>query len=204
MLSVPLPELYIRNDVAGALIAVPSSPPASVAGQTVLTGFTPQELTFIVGKHLALYRGEHYIRNLFPTVNELKVLFYAGLRTVLPEVPVPDEAAQAVATTSAELLKYMQPIQRDSLRIVVQKFVQDGARADLKRWAQTVEVTAARAGLLLCGDLEIAKKILAAESQIPGDLSPSEKMRELLVFSVSEQFFALRSALGIAVQVEKQ
>ena len=28
------PELYVRNDVPGALVAVPSRPPASVAGQT--------------------------------------------------------------------------------------------------------------------------------------------------------------------------
>jgi len=51
--------------------------PASVAGQTVLTGFTPQDLTFIVGKHLAMYRGEHYIKTLFPTVTELTVLLFA-------------------------------------------------------------------------------------------------------------------------------
>ena len=68
VLGVPTPELYVRNDVPGALVAVPATPPASVAGQTVLTGFTPQELTFIVGKHLSGYRGEHYIRNLFPTL----------------------------------------------------------------------------------------------------------------------------------------
>ena len=47
--------------------------------------------------------------------------------------------------------------------------------------------------------MEIAKKIVAAEPQLPGDLTPSEKMKELLVFSVSEQYFTLRKALGIAV-----
>jgi len=51
----------------------------------------------------------------------------------------------------------------------------------------------------LCGDLEIAKKIIAAEQQLPGDLPPAEKMKELLVFSVSEQYFAVRKTLGIAV-----
>ena len=61
----------------------PASPPASVAGQTVLTGFTPQELTFIVGKHLSYYRGEHYIRNLFPTLNELKVLLFAAMKIIM-------------------------------------------------------------------------------------------------------------------------
>jgi tetratricopeptide (TPR) repeat protein len=199
VLGVPSPELYVRNDVAGALVAVPAAPPASVAGQTVLTGFTPQELTFIVGKHLAYYRGEHYIRNLFPTLNELKVMFFAAIKIVMPEFAVPPEMAQAVNQTASELVKYMQPIQRDSLRIVVQKFIEDGAKADLKRWLQAVELSSARAGLLLCADLEIAKKIIAAEPQLPGDLPPADKLKELIVFSVSEQYFALRKALGIAV-----
>jgi len=199
VLGVPLPDLYVRNDVPGALVAIPSTPPASIAGQTVLTGFTPQELTFIVGKHLSYYRGEHYIRNLFPTLAELKVMLFSAIKIIMTDFAVPSEMAQAVNTTAVELAKHMQPIQRDSLRIVVQRFVEDGARADLKRWMQAIEITAARAGLLLCADLEIAKKIIAAEPQLPGDLPPAEKVKELIVFSVSEQYFALRKTLGIAV-----
>ena len=199
VLGVAIPELYVRNDVPGALIAVAATPPASVAGQTVLTGFTPQELVFIVGKHLSGYRGEHYIKNLFPTLNELKVILFAGVKIVMPEFTVPGEMAQAVNATATELLKHVQPVQRESLKIVVQKWMEDGAKADLKRWMQATEITACRAGLLLCGDLEIAKKIIAAEQQLPGDLPPAEKMKELLVFSVSEQYFAVRKTLGIAV-----
>jgi tetratricopeptide (TPR) repeat protein len=199
VLGIPIPELYVHNDRPGALIAVPAAPPASVAGQTVLMGFTPQELTFIVGKHLSGYRDEHYIRNLFPTLNELKVLLFAAIKIMMPDFAVPADMAQAVNVTAAELVKSMQPLQRDGLRLVVQKFVADGAKADLKRWLQTVEITSCRAGLLLCGDLDIAKKIIAAEPQMPGDLTPNEKMKELIVFSVSEQYFALRKALGIAV-----
>ena len=199
VLGVPLPELYVRNDVPGALVAVPASPPASVAGATVLTGFAPQELTFIIGKHLSYYRGEHYIKNLFPTLNELKVLLFAGIKVIVADFNVPADMAPAVNQTAAELVKYMQPVQRDGLRMVVQRFVEDGARADLKQWMQTVEVTACRTGLLLCADMEIAKKIVSAEPQMPGDLTPAEKMKELLVFSVSEQYFTLRKTLGIAV-----
>ena len=199
VLGVTMPELYVRNDVPGALMAVPATPPASVAGQTVLTGFTPQELTFIVGKHLSSYRGEHYIKNLFPTLNELKVILFAGVKLVMGDFTVPGEMAQAVNMTATELVKHMQPVQRESLRIVVQKWMEDGAKADLKRWMQAIEITASRAGLLLCADLEIAKKIIAAEPQLPGDLPAAEKMKELLVFSVSEQYFGLRKSLGIAV-----
>ncbi|HEY8088683.1 MAG TPA: hypothetical protein VIF09_12580, partial [Polyangiaceae bacterium] len=199
VLGVTMPELYVRNDVAGALMAIPAIPPASVAGQTVLTGFTPQELTFIVGKHLSGYRGEHYIKNLFVTLNELKVILFAGVKITMNDFTVPGEMAAAVNATAQELAKHMQPVQRESLKIVVQKWMEDGAKADLKRWMQAIEITASRAGLLLCADLEIAKKIIAAEPQQPGDLAPAEKMKELLVFSVSEQYFHLRKSLGIAV-----
>jgi golgin subfamily B member 1 len=180
-------------------MAVAATPPASVAGQTVLTGFTPQELTFISGKHLSGYRGEHYIKNLFPTLAELKVILFAGVKIVMPEFSVPGEMAQAVNATASELVKHMQMVQRESLKLVVQKWMEDGATADLKRWMQAIEVTASRAGLLLCADLEIAKKIIGAEPQLAGDLPPPEKMKELLIFSVSEQYFGLRKALGIAV-----
>jgi tetratricopeptide (TPR) repeat protein len=199
VLGVQPPELYVRNDVPGALVAVPARPPASVAGQTVLTGFTPQELTFIVGKHLSMYRGEHYIKNIFPTLGELKVVLFSAIKLILADFNVQPEMAQAVNTTAQEFARYIQPVERDSLRLVVQRFVEDGAKADLKRWMQATDITAARAGLLLCADLEIAKKIIGAEPQLPGDLPPAEKMKELLVFSVSDQYLALRKTLGIAV-----
>jgi hypothetical protein len=49
------------------------------------------------------------------------------------------------------------------------------------------------------GDLEVAKKILSAEQQLPGDLTAAEKMKELLLYFVSEEYSAVRRALGIAV-----
>ncbi len=199
VLAVPCPELYVRNDVPGALAAVPIAPPASVAGQSVLTGFSPQELTFIVGKHLSYYRGEHYIKHLFPTVAELTMLLFAGMKMVHPDTPVPGEMTAQVNATAAELAKFMQPIHIEGLRLVVRKFIEDGAKANIKRWSQSVELTACRAGLLLCGDLEIARKIIGAEPQVPGDLPPQDKLRELVIFSVSSQYFALRKALGINI-----
>lgn len=52
----------------------------------------------------------------------------------------------------------MQPVQLEGLRIVVKKFIDEGAKANIKRWNQAVEQTACRAGLLVCADTEIAKK----------------------------------------------
>jgi hypothetical protein len=122
-----------------------------VAGQTVLTGFSPQELTFIIGKHLAMYRGEHYIKTLFPTVTELTVLLFAGMKMVAPETPCrPTSRSRSIATAQT-LRGFMQPVQLEGLRMVVKKFIAEGAKANIKRWVQCVEVTAARTGFLLCG-----------------------------------------------------
>jgi hypothetical protein len=37
---------------------------------------------------------------------------------------------------------------------------------------------------------------------VPGDLTPAEKMKEVLVFCVSEHYSVLRKALGVAIQTE--
>ena len=117
VLGIQPPELYVRNDVPGAIVAVPAMPPASVAGQTVLTGFQPQELTFICGKHLAYYRGEHYIRTLFPTQAELTIMLFAGVMIAAPSTPMPPDMAAQIRATAQELAKYMQPVQLEGLRI---------------------------------------------------------------------------------------
>jgi hypothetical protein len=202
VLGIQPPELYIRSDLPGAIVTVPVVPPASLAGQTVLTGFQPQDLAFMLAKHLASYRGEHYIRTLFPTQAELTVMMFAGIAIAAPNTPMPQDMAAQIAATARELAKHIQqqPVQLEGLRMVVKRFIEEGAKANIKRWNQAVELTACRAGLIVCGDLEIAKKILAAEPQLPGDLSAVDKMKELLLYFTSESYFEVRRQLGIQIQ----
>jgi len=112
---------------------VPALPPASVAGQTVLTGFQPQELTFMCGKHLAYYRGEHYIRTLFPTQAELTIMLFAGVMIAAPSTPMPQDMAAQIRATAQELAKHMQPVQLEGLRIVFKRFIDEGAVANIRR-----------------------------------------------------------------------
>jgi hypothetical protein len=151
------------------------------------------------GKHLCHYRGEHYIRTLFPTQAELTIMLFAGVMIASPNTPMPQDMAAQIRATAQELAKHIQPVQLEGLRMVVKKFIEEGAKANIKRWNQAVELTACRAGLIVSGDLEVAKKILSAEQQLPGDLSPAEKMKELLLYSVSEEYSRVRQALGVAV-----
>ncbi|MEO7037108.1 MAG: tetratricopeptide repeat protein [Polyangiaceae bacterium] len=201
VLGLQAPELYVRNDIPGGINAVATIPPATVAGQGVLTGFQPQDLTFLCGKHLSHYRGEHYIRTLFPTQAELTIMLFAGVMLASPSTPMPQDMAAQIRATAQELAKHMDPMQVEGLRQVVKRFIDDGAKANIKRWNQAVELTACRAGLIVCGDLEISRKLIGAEPQLPGDLSGADKMKELLLYFVSEQYSEVRRALGVAIAV---
>ncbi len=201
VLNVPIPELYVRNDQPGAITALATEPRASEAGRTVLSGFQPPELAFICGKHLATYRPELYIRNLFPAHSDLMVMLFAGVTIAAPKTPLPQELATNVRSTAQALAQFMDAQTREYLRTVVKRFIEDGAKANIKRWNQGAELTACRAALLVCGDLEIAKKLISAERASP-DLSAADKMKELLTFSVGSDYLALRKALGVNIVAE--
>jgi hypothetical protein len=197
VLGVRTPRVYARSDVPGGVAAAPAEPLASVAGRDVLTQLGSVDRAFVAGKHMAMYRGEHYVKALFPTVSELTVMFVAAIMLVHPELPAPPEYAREAQITSRALAKHLTPMAREYLKVVVKAFVREGARANIKRWAQTVESTATRAGLLLSGDLDAAWCAISSEPRIPGDIRPEQRIQELLVFSVSEDYFALRRRLGI-------
>ncbi len=199
VLGIPTPELYVRSDLNDAVRAVPYLPPASVAGKAVLSGFQPEELTFICGKHLASYRAEFYMRNLFPTQDELKVILFSALIMVDPSSPVPPEFANPVRMTAQALARHIKPDEGERVKAAVKAFLQAKSAANVKSWAQAAELTQLRAGLLVCGDLAVARKIITLEQSLPGDLSPEEKLHELVLFSISEQYAQLRASLGITI-----
>ncbi|MDO9019269.1 MAG: hypothetical protein Q8S73_07535 [Deltaproteobacteria bacterium] len=199
-LNLPLPSIFLKPQQQGGLGYVPSEPIASFAGAGLLSGLRPEELAFVAAKHMTYYRNEHYIRVLLPTTQELTVMLLAAIKLVKSDQDVPAESAQA-AQTLAPLLA-TDPIAVEGLRKVVRYFLEQGGASNIKKWYQSVELTAARAGFLMCGDLEIARKMLALEPGLPGDLAPAEKLKDVVQFSMSETYFSLREGLGINFQVQ--
>jgi len=59
-----------------------------------------------------------------------------------------------------------------------------------------LELTSLRAGLLVCGSLPVALEIIRAEDVSFSGLSLKERMEELVRFTVSEEHFTLRRAVG--------
>ncbi|MBM4358397.1 MAG: tetratricopeptide repeat protein [Deltaproteobacteria bacterium] len=201
-LGLPSPQLYVAGGQPGLLTAVPIIPLATVAGQNLVQGITPFERAFLCGRHLAMYRGEHLVKLIFPTVTELTVLLFGAIRLV-SQIPVPPEVAGQVQSTTPVLGQFIEPIQREALKIAVNGFIEAGGRVNLRRWSQAVETTAFRAGLLLSADLGIAQNVIVSEPQLPGDLTPPERMKDLMLYTVSDSYAHLRKHLGLAIRPDQ-
>ncbi len=197
LLSLPLPRLFLRPDVSGGLAHAVVQPPASVCGSSLLMGVNPQDLTFVIAKHLSYYRGEHYLRKVLPTAAELKLVLLAALKIagVGPSDPNVENTARAIAGK-------LQPVQLEAVKNIAKRFVQAEAKADIKQWMRASELTACRVGFLVANDLEIAARMISADSgEGTVDVSAKEKVREVILFGVSEDYFALRERLGIQIQL---
>jgi tetratricopeptide (TPR) repeat protein len=201
VLNLPLPELYVRYDQAFGLQYAITEPPASVVGQALLTGYSPQDLTFIIAKHLAYYRGEHYIRLLEPTVAGLKTLLLASIKVANRNFQLPQDVAAQITPVVQLIGGGLLPVQLEQLGKVVKAFLESQGAVDLKRWGSAVELSSCRVGLLLCNDLEVAVRMVNAEPPGLSDVPPKEKVKELILFSVSEEYFRLRQVLGFIINI---
>jgi hypothetical protein len=190
------PRLFLRSDMPYSLKSELVTPPATTCGMLLLRGYKPKDLQFITAHHLAYHRAEHYIRKMLPSAQELREALIVAMRSVGEGTP---EAEKVWAVLRAK----MQPAQVEEVAKACKIFAKRGMRTDIKRFIQTVELTACRAGFLVSNDLDASVAMLSQlESAGPDDLSPSEKTKELILFSVSQEYFRLREAIGITLRLQ--
>ncbi|MFI5296993.1 MAG: hypothetical protein ACHREM_02755 [Polyangiales bacterium] len=187
---------YVDPDAAIGIELVPGVPPNLRVGSKLLSGRLPLEVAFEAGRAQACFREEHFIRWIFPGVTDLEDLFLAALTIGSPSLPIPPGARARVEPIAGAISPVLEPAQVDRLRGYFLRFVEEGGRTNLQRWAQAVDRTACRAGLLLCNDLHAAAQVLSRE-----DTNGAEKLDDLISFSTSDRWFALRRQVGICVGV---
>jgi hypothetical protein len=188
------PTLYADPTYPGAVEMVPGVPPATRIGQKALSGRSAKELAFVAGRHLAWYREERFVRLLVPQIPDLEDLFLAALVIGNPGIPLRADTKRRVQALGAAIEPVLEPLQIDRLRGAFLRFVEEGGRTNLQRWAAAADHTAARAGLLLSDDLWASAAMLEAED--PG--SARDRIDDLLVFITSDRCASLRKAIGIA------
>jgi tetratricopeptide (TPR) repeat protein len=206
VLGVPQPELYLRPELQGELEMAnvrekANLTPSFVVGANLLQGRPEKELAYVVGKKLALMRPDHFVRwpKVVETIAELKVVFLAAMRLVQPKFEVRADLQQPVSQYLTVLPKLVSPQMQEQLGVVVQRFFAAKGEADLNKWANAVDLTATRAGFLVSNDLDVAARLVQGEPVAVGSAEPKEKIRDLIQWSISDEYFTLREHLGLVI-----
>lgn len=195
-LGIPLPDLYLREDVPSGIAAVPARTPATALGPEVRSGKTVQQLAFLAGRHLTYYRPEHYALVFFPRLADISSLVLAAVRLCIPGLSVPP--AEGGSRVTEHLGAALSEAEKAELEAAVKDLDARGGKLDLLAWIRSVELSATRAGLLLAGDLRVATRILKEEARAIGELGLDTKRGDLLAFTASESYGRLRERMGVA------
>jgi hypothetical protein len=91
-----------------------------------------------------------------------------------------------------------QGVQREILASTVSKLLQSGGAIDLKKWVAAIDLTADRAGFVLAHDLQTATEVMRA-TEDAASIPSKERVKEIVLFSVSEEYLALREKLQVTV-----
>ena len=206
VLGVPQPELYLRPESPGELDLANAREkahliPSFVVGSSLLQGRPEKDLAYVIGKRLTFMRPDHFVRwpTVVPTVAELKVVFLAALKLVHPKLEVKADVQQPVEQYLDLLKRTVPPQALEQLGAVVQRFVAGKGEADIHKWSNAVDMTATRAGFLICNDLDVAARLVQTEPVSIGVADPKDKIRDLLLWSISEEYFVVREHLGLAI-----
>jgi hypothetical protein len=210
VLNVMQPEVYFRQDQQGGMQPQLANTkekgqliPSLVVGAELLQGRSDKELAFPLGAFLTKLRPEHYLRLTIQTNTELGVAFMAAIKLVQPNFPVPAAQAATVDQYLAAMRTTVQPAWLEPLAHVVHEFVKHQGKIDLARWAQAVDLTTHRAGFIVANDLALSARFIQMEPASVGGLSTKDKIKELVLYSISPEYFELREHLGIGINVNQ-
>jgi hypothetical protein len=199
VLGLPAPLVFQNpNDPAG-LGFLHAQQPAIVLGRAAFEAqVATQAMAFVAGRHLAYFRPGYYVRHLVPTGTGLKAWLFAAIKMSVPQFPVAPDLQGQVAEAVTAMQADFQGVQKEKLASLVSKLLQGGGALDLKKWVSAIDLTADRAGFLLAHDLAMATEVMRA-TEDGASVAAKERMKEIVLFSVSEEYFALREKLAIRI-----
>lgn len=196
------PDLYFRPDEPGdvAVLNVErgnSVRPTMIALGAALHEKSENNLAFTLGRHvLDLYPPHYAFMIIDRSPENLKDVIMACMHVCKIGAPELSSGAQALAR---EVSKHLPAAAIERLTGALQRLVK-GGEVDVKRWARAAELASYRAGFLFCNDLGTAAHAIGQEQRVLGAFfSPKEALRELVVYSVSEEYFEARRGLGLNV-----
>ena len=191
-------ELYQKNNSAEPLTPLCLEQPTLALGRaSPLLGETQgRRLWFTIGSQLTALRPAFRLPRSMGA-QRFNTLIDVAVRFVDPRYPARGDPAEIDRFEKA-LAKVGQPLQ-NALRPAVLELLATKQAVSTKAFLEGMEHTAIRAGYLLTGDLELVIGQLKQPDPTAIPLAHGAKVKELLLFAVSEENFELRQRLGTAL-----
>jgi hypothetical protein len=194
-----LPPIYHCPSDPGGLSFLFSAPPAVGIGEGAKAGGPQQALAFVAARHLSYFRQGHFMRQLVPTGTGLRAWLIGAIRGVAPRFPAPANMETQVKECTDAIGRQLVGPQRDALRSMTQKLLDAAPELDMKAWMTGMDLTADRVGFVLSNDLKIANAVIEASPEDAASVGRKDRLRELLAYSISEEYLELRKRTGIAL-----
>ena len=204
VLNVPLPHVYLQPEQPGEIAVANAQDkgqlqPSFVVRASLLQGRPEKEIAFVAARWLTFMRPDHFLKLALPTNTELKAAFLSAITMVKRDFPLPGDMRAAVGQYLPEMQKRIQPHSLEQLGMVVNRFIQAAPEVNLSKWGNAVDATAHRVGFIISGDLEVAARMVSVEPVVVGGPQVKDKVKELVVYSISEDYFKVRSHLGTTI-----
>ncbi len=200
-LDVPQPDVFV-HDAASHSVAIWNLHERSSLAPAfaIAAGFeqcTPWEVVFDLAKRAAFLRPERFPRVALSAAAEIDLAVRAAL-SLAGRSPGPSAHNGTLEQTVKRLGDSVPRALVAQLTLALARFPAcRGETIDVPGWIAAADLTASRAAFVLSGDLPSAARVLASEPAGLTTLPLAERMGDLLAFSVSEDYFAARRALGL-------
>ncbi|MES1207199.1 MAG: hypothetical protein ABUS79_14780, partial [Pseudomonadota bacterium] len=203
-LDLPAPDLFFV-ETEGADTAILNLQekgvltPALLLGPATLRRHDDYELVFDLTKRMAFMRPERLLRWALGTPAALDVALRVAL--ALGGVSIAPGPQNAEVTRLTDYLRRtVAPQTIEQLGVVAPKFAAaHGDTFDFEKWLVATDLSAARAALVVTGDLWAAARVISSEPAAATSLGVKDRLKDLIAFSVSEEYFICRRLLGLDV-----
>ncbi len=199
VLGVDCPDLYAGAQDAGQAAHVPGARPSISLAPGVLSGTSSKQLAFIAGRALTWYRPEYHCMLYYPALEDLRELLGAALE--IGGVEVAESSSPSTAEMRGALARRLGADQLAAISDAARSLGARGGEVRLEHWIRSAELTAARVGLFLCGDLEVAIAGVRSQPAAHGRPPAERVTSDVVAFCASRAHAALRGQfLNLAPQ----
>ncbi|WP_394847513.1 hypothetical protein LZC95_08615 [Pendulispora brunnea] len=195
ILGLSPPDLRVNHGMSSPFsVAIAENPTVHVSIEHVRE-LSSGSRAYFAGKYIALLQPELLGRALFPTVPALKSLISSAVRIATSHSGIWNTGDDLDICLRQAIL----PDEFEALRQIVKAALAMGSLLDVGRWSKLAEMSAARAGLLLAGSVDVARRANVYEPHYLGEPTSGEWLSDLISFALSDTYAELRAAIGVNV-----